>query len=90
MVSDALRRLARQRCAIVLAAHEVPDLLELADEAVWMTAGATHGLGRPQAAAAHEQFRRDYFGPAARAEPRAVPDLTPPAAPAPAARPSSS
>ncbi len=62
-VAGALRRLARSGCAVVVTGHEVPDLLDLADEVVWMTAGTTHGLGGASAAAAHGQFRREYLGP---------------------------
>ena len=49
--------------AIVLTGHEVPDLLALADDVVWLTAGTTHGLGSPAAAITHDQFRREYLGP---------------------------
>lgn len=57
------RRLAARGCALVVTGHEVPELLHLADEVVWMTGGTTHGLGSPAQAATHEQFRRDYLGP---------------------------
>ncbi len=65
MIAQALRGLAAGGCAVIVTGHEVPDLLDLADDVVWMTAGTTHGLGSAGAAAAHEQFRRDYLGPAA-------------------------
>ena len=62
-IAAALRQLARRGTATVLTGHEVPDLLALADDVVWMTAGTTHGLGSPTAATTHDQFRREYLGP---------------------------
>lgn len=62
-IAPVLRRLAERGCALVVTGHEVPELLTLADEVVWMTAGTTHGLGTPARAAAHDQFRREYLGP---------------------------
>lgn len=58
-----LRRLAARGCALIATGHEVPELLALADEVVWMTAGTTHGLGTAEQACAHDQFRREYLGP---------------------------
>jgi ABC-type lipopolysaccharide export system ATPase subunit len=63
-IAPVLRRLAARGCALVVTGHEVPELLTLADEVVWMTAGTTHGLGTAAQAAVHEQFRREYLGPA--------------------------
>ena len=63
MVSRALRALADGGTAVVVTGHEVPLLLPLADQVVWMSAGTPHGLGSPEAAAAHDQFRREYLGP---------------------------
>ena len=51
---------------MVVAGHEVPELLALADEVIWMTAGTTHGLGSPAAAVTRDQFRREYLGSAPR------------------------
>ena len=62
-VCAALRALAGQGAALVVTGHEVEVLLQLADHVVWMTAGTTHGLGSPEAARAHDQFRREYLGP---------------------------
>lgn len=64
VVGRAIRALADAGAAVVVTGHEVASLLDLADEAVWMVAGTTHGLGAPSQAAAHEQFRREYLGPA--------------------------
>ncbi|MEX0894081.1 MAG: ABC transporter ATP-binding protein [Gemmatimonadota bacterium] len=63
LVARTLRRLADGGAALVVTGHEVPLLLPLADQVVWMSAGTTHGLGSPEAAAAHDQFRREYLGP---------------------------
>jgi ABC-type lipopolysaccharide export system ATPase subunit len=63
-IAPVLRRMAARGCALVVTGHEVPELLTLADEVVWMTGGTTHGLGTAAQAATHEQFRRDYLGPA--------------------------
>jgi len=58
-----LRDLARQGAAVLLTGHEVVDLLEIADDVIWITAGTTHGLGSADEARAHGQFRREYLGP---------------------------
>ena len=55
--------MARQGCAIVITGHEVRQLLNTADDIVWMAAGTTHGMGTPAEAVRHEQFRREYLGP---------------------------
>ena len=65
VLAEAFRGMAREGCAIVVTGHEVPQLLETADDIVWMTAGTTHGMGTPEEASRHEQFRREYLGPAA-------------------------
>lgn len=62
VLAEALRGMARQGCAIVITGHEVRQLLDTADNIVWMAAGTTHGLGTPEEAARHEQFRREYLG----------------------------
>jgi lipopolysaccharide export system ATP-binding protein len=61
-IGEAFRGMAREGCAVVMTGHEVPQLLDTADEIVWMTAGTTHGLGTPGEAIQHEQFRREYLG----------------------------
>jgi lipopolysaccharide export system ATP-binding protein len=63
VVAEAFREMARQGCAIVITGHEVRQLLATADDIVWMSAGTTHGLGTPEEAVRHEQFRREYLGP---------------------------
>lgn len=63
VVAEAFREMARQGCAIVITGHEVRQLLDAADDIVWMTAGTTHGMGTPKEAIQHEQFRREYLGP---------------------------
>lgn len=62
VIAAALRRLAAEGCAVVVTGHEVRQLMELADDVVWMVAGTTHGLGSADAAREHEQFRREYLG----------------------------
>jgi ABC-type lipopolysaccharide export system ATPase subunit len=47
----------------LITGHEVHDLMALADQIIWMTAGTTHGLGSPEDAMVHDQFRREYLGP---------------------------
>lgn len=61
-VAAALRSRADAGCALVVTGHEVEDLFEIADEVVWMVAGTTHGLGSPEQAARHHQFRVEYLG----------------------------
>ena len=65
VVARVIRELAASGCAVVVTGHEVEELLALADEVVWMTAGTTHGLGTPAEARVHDQFRREYLGPRA-------------------------
>lgn len=62
LIADALRDLARSGCAVVVSGHEVPELMAVADEVVWLVAGTTHGLGSPADARQHWQFRREYLG----------------------------
>lgn len=73
LVSAALHSLAARGCAILVTGHEVRIVMENADDVIWMAAGTTHGLGSPESATLHDQFRREYLGPG-------VPS---PAAPAP-------
>jgi ABC-type multidrug transport system ATPase subunit len=58
----ALRRLAAGGAAVLVTGHEVEDLLEAADDVIWMVAGTTHHLGTPAEARAHWQFRSEYLG----------------------------
>ena len=62
VVADALRAMARDGCAILVTGHEVRRLMDVADEVIWMAAGTTHGLGTPERASRHDQFRREYLG----------------------------
>lgn len=62
-VGTALVRLADNGCAVLVTGHEVPQLMTIASNVVWLTAGTTHWLGPPGEAARHEQFRREYLGP---------------------------
>ncbi len=67
VVAEAFRAMAREGCAVVVTGHEVGQLMSTADDIIWMAAGTTHGLGSPEAAGQHEQFRREYLGAARRA-----------------------
>jgi lipopolysaccharide export system ATP-binding protein len=62
MVAAAFRRLAAAGCAVLISGHEVPALLDLADEVVWLTAGTTRSLGGAAAAWENWHFRREYMG----------------------------
>ena len=62
LVGQALRSMARSGCAVIASGHEVPALLEVADEVVWQTAGTTHLLGSPDQARSNHQFVREYLG----------------------------
>lgn len=62
VIAAALRELAARGCAILVTGHEVRQLLDVADEVIWMVAGTTHGLGSTREAQAHHQFRREYLG----------------------------
>jgi ABC-type multidrug transport system ATPase subunit len=62
LIAQVFRDLAGEGCALVVSGHDVPQLLAIADDVVWMTAGTTHGLGAPAAAVANDQFRREYLG----------------------------
>ena len=62
LIAGALRGLAERGCAILVTGHEVRQLLDLADEVIWMAGGTTHGLGSPVAAVENHQFRREYLG----------------------------
>lgn len=59
---DMFREMAARGAAVLITGHEVRDLLSVADDIIWMTAGTTHGIGTPDEARAHHQFRREYLG----------------------------
>ena len=63
VVARVIRSMADEGCAVVITGHDVRPLMGLADRIVWMVAGTTHGIGSPDEAQAHEQFRREYLGP---------------------------
>ncbi len=62
-LTDLLRSMAAEGCAVVVTGHEVPSLLAAADHVTWCTDGTTYELGTPEQACAHETFRRGYLGP---------------------------
>lgn len=61
-ISNAFRMLRAAGCAIMVSGHEVPSMLDLADEVVWVTSGTTHALGSSTNAQRHHQFCREYLG----------------------------
>jgi DNA mismatch repair protein MutS len=61
-IALVLRTMAQQGCAIVVTGHEVKQVMAVADQIVWMTAGTTHSLGGPDDALRHDQFAREYLG----------------------------
>lgn len=62
LIGAAIRRLTEQDgCAVLVTGHEIRTVLDVADDVAWLTAGTTHALGAPQAALAHDQFRREYL-----------------------------
>ena len=61
-VSSEIRRMAENGCAVLVTGHEVEPLLALADDVIWMAAGSTRGMGSPEQAREHFQFRREYLG----------------------------
>lgn len=63
LVREGLQTLRARGCAIVISGHDVEDLLDVADEIVWVVAGTSHVLGSPERAVRHHQFRREYLGP---------------------------
>ncbi|HEX9692218.1 MAG TPA: ABC transporter ATP-binding protein [Gemmatimonadales bacterium] len=62
LMKEALRGLAADGCAVVASGHEVEELLECADEVMWLTGGTTRSLGPPASARADAVFRRQYLG----------------------------
>jgi lipopolysaccharide export system ATP-binding protein len=58
----AFRSLRANGCATIISGHEVPSMLELADEVVWVTSGTTHAIGSAANARRHHQFCREYLG----------------------------
>ena len=61
-VHATLRALADRGCAVVVTGHEIPSLLDVADQVTWCTAGTTCALGSPAEARRHERFCREYLG----------------------------
>jgi ABC-type multidrug transport system ATPase subunit len=57
-----LREMAAEGCAIVVTGHEVRQVMAVADDVVWLTAGTTHHLGTPESARTNHAFRREYLG----------------------------
>ena len=62
-VACTLSDLRDRGCGIVVTGHGVPEILDLADRVIWLTAGTTHGLGTPEEARDHPHFVREYLGP---------------------------
>ena len=64
MLGQALRRVAARGTAVVTSGHDARVLLDISDVILWSVAGTTHHIGSPSAALVHNQFRREYLGPA--------------------------
>lgn len=62
LVAETLVELAEDGCGVSATGHEVEDLLEVADEVIWMRSGTTRGLGRPAEAVEDPAFVRGYLG----------------------------
>ena len=62
LIADGLLALRDGGCAVVISGHDVEDLFAVADEIVWVVAGTSHGIGSPEQAREHWQFRREYLG----------------------------
>ncbi len=63
LIAAALRWLADDGCAVVVAGQEAETLLALADVVIWQTAGTSYYLGPPEEARRHPRFQREYLGP---------------------------
>lgn len=63
---SALRAHADRGAAVLATGHEVEDLLDIADDVIWMSAGRTRHLGTPADARTNWHFRRDYLAGRAR------------------------
>ncbi|MEZ4414864.1 MAG: ATP-binding cassette domain-containing protein [Gemmatimonadota bacterium] len=63
-LAELLRTLAANGTAVVTSGHDARILLNASDVIIWSAAGTTHHLGSPSDALGHEQFRREYLGPA--------------------------
>lgn len=59
-LSDILRGMAAEGCAVVVTGHEVTSLLAVAEHITWCTSGTTYELGAPERAVTHEAFQREY------------------------------
>lgn len=60
ILSEILRSMAAEGCAVVVTGHEVRSLLALADHITWCTSGTTYELGTPAQALKHDAFMREY------------------------------
>lgn len=66
LCAEEVRALALGGCAVLVTGHDIDILLDLADDVIWIVAGGTYGLGSSDEARDHQQFRREYLGPAGR------------------------
>lgn len=64
LLGQKLVDIAALGVAVVTSGHDVRALFDISDVIIWSVAGTTHYLGDVTAALAHEQFRREYLGPA--------------------------
>lgn len=64
ILGTQLVEMARRGVAVVTSGHDVRALFDISDEIIWSVAGTTHHLGSVTDALNHDQFRREYLGPA--------------------------
>ncbi|TVP47415.1 MAG: ABC transporter ATP-binding protein [Gemmatimonadales bacterium] len=62
LIARGLQLMKARGAAIVISGHDVEDLFALADQVIWVVAGTSHWIGRPEEAKEHAQFTSDYLG----------------------------
>jgi len=71
-ITRLFRALAASGVAVVVAGHEMPELLAAADRVTWCTGGRTQEMGPPSAALRSRQFQRECVGEDFTGEERSV------------------
>ena len=62
VIARLLRQLAAQGCGVVVTGHDLPTLLSIADDVLWLADGTTYPLGAPRDAQRHPRLRRHLMG----------------------------
>jgi ABC-type multidrug transport system ATPase subunit len=65
-IAAGIKALCDDGCAVIMTGHEIPNIMDIADEIVWVTSGTTHAIGSPEQASTHYQFCTEYLGAATR------------------------